>query len=98
MLVLVLVHSAASHAQENFSACLQFFANRKPPLLAPRPTNRALCYDAFAILHSGESKTAVFVAERLSRATLDEARTPRTNQFFADARLRSSERAELEDY
>ena len=66
--------------------------------VATRPTHRALCYDAFAILHSGESKTAVYVAQKLNRALVLDADEKRTNRFFADARLRSSERATLEDY
>ena len=90
--------SGASNATENFSSCLRFFANGKPPLVAARPTHRALCYDAFAILHSGESKTAVYVAEKLSRQSIADADEKRSNRFFADARLRSSERAELHDY
>lgn len=98
VLVCVLACPAASDAAENFSACLRFFANGKPPRLAPRPTDRALCYDAFAILHSGESKTAIFVAERLNRQSIADADEKRNNRFFADARLRSSERAELQDY
>ena len=97
-MVVVLAHSASSHAIENFSACLRFFANGRPPRVAPRPTNRALCYDAFAILHSGESKTAVYVAERLNSLSIADADEKRSNRFFADARLRSSERAELQDY
>jgi endonuclease G len=40
----------------------------------------------------------VFVAERLSRESVADADEKRTNRFFADARLRSSERAELDDY
>lgn len=83
---------------EPFSACPQFFANGKSPVIAPKPTNRALCYDAFAILHSGESKTAVFVAEKLNRASIADADEKRTNRFFPDARLRSAERATLDDY
>ena len=82
----------------DFSACPQFFANGKSPVVAPRPTNRALCYQAFAILHSGESKTPVFVAEKLNKLSLAEAKEPRTNRFFPDARIRSAERATLEDY
>ena len=82
----------------DFSACPQFFANAQPPVVAYRPTDRALCYDAFAILHSGESKTAVFVAQRLTKASVAQANEPRTNMFFSDARLRSAERATLEDY
>ena len=87
-----------SNDADSFTACRQFFANGKPPTVAPRTTNRDLCYDAFAILHSGESKTAVFVAEKLNRASIADADEKRTNKFFPDARLRSAERATLEDY
>jgi len=59
---------------------------------------RALCYDAFAVLHNGESKTPVYVVQRLNRAAVDDADEKRTNKFFADARLPRSERAELGDY
>ncbi len=97
-LFFALLSTGAVHASESFSACRQFFAKGKPPVLAPRERNRALCYDAFAILHSGESKTPVFVAERLSAETMAEAQEKRTNRFFADARLPAAERATLEDY
>lgn len=90
--------SATGLVASDFSACPQFFASGKPPLVAPRPTQRALCYDAFAILHSGESKTAVYVAQKLNRALVADADEKRTNKFFADARLRAAERATLEDY
>lgn len=92
------LHATSSIASEDFSACRHFFANGRPPLITPRPTHRALCYDAFALLHSGESKTALFVAERLNRASVADADEKRSNRFFPDARLRASERAELGDY
>ena len=88
----------AGNTNEDFSACPQFFAGGTPPVVAPRPMQRALCYDAFAILHSGESKTAVYVAQKLNRALVADADEKRTNKFFADARLRTAERATLEDY
>ncbi len=97
-LIFILATGIPGHATEDFAACPQFFANGKSPVVAPRPTNRALCYDAFAILHSGESKTPVYVAEKLNRASVADANEKRTNRFFADARLRSAERATLEDY
>ena len=94
----ILAFGSASFAAENFASCPQFFANARVPAVAPRPTHRALCYDAFAILHSGESKTPVFVAEKLSRASVTDADEKRTNRFFSDARLRLAERATLDDY
>lgn len=67
-------------------------------MVTSRLTHRALCFDAFAILHSGESKTAVYVAQKLNRALIADADEKRTNQFFSDARLRSAELATLGDY
>lgn len=40
----------------------------------------------------------MYVAQRLNRAAVEDADEKRSNRFFADARLRSSERAELSDY
>lgn len=100
LLALALVIGAAtqSHADEGFSTCPQFFANGTPPVVEKHPLQRALCYDAFAILHSGESKTPVFVAQRLNRASIADTGEKRTDRFFPDARLRSAERASLDDY
>ena len=81
-----------------FSACPQFFAGGQPPVVKPQPSQRALCYDAFAILYSGQSKTAVYVAQKLNRAAIEDADEKRTDKFFADARLPAAERATLEDY
>ena len=96
MLFFVLLLSKSVHA--GFEECPQFFAQGKPPVVQPKPMQRELCYSAFAILHSGSTKTPVFVAQRLDRASVDDADEKRTNKFFADARLRSAERATLEDY
>lgn len=87
-----------ANSTNDFSACPQFFVNGKAPVVVHHRTDRALCYDAFAILHSGTSKTPVFVAEKLNRESVADAHEKRTNRFFADARLRSAERATLEDY
>src|SRR5690606_17444653 len=91
----------AAPPQAGFRACPQFFAHGAPPRVphSPEYKLRALCYDAFAILHSGATKTPVFVAERLNRAHLLDAKgEKRTNRFFPDARLPHAERAQLEDY
>lgn len=82
----------------SFAQCPQFFANGTPPAITPRPQLRELCYEAFAVLHSGTTKTPVFVAQRLNRRLIEDADEKRAKRFFADARLPSGERAELEDY
>ena len=66
--------------------------------MSPRPKQRELCYEAFAILHSGETRTPVYVAQRLNRRSIEDADERRATKFFADARLPRGERAELEDY
>ncbi|HTN66490.1 MAG TPA: DNA/RNA non-specific endonuclease [Burkholderiaceae bacterium] len=88
-------------AKTAFRTCPQFFAGGVSPRIpdGQRLALRALCYDAFAVLHSGVTKTPVIVAERLNKKQLDAARDEkRTNRFFADARLPMAERAQLEDY
>ncbi|WP_350355235.1 DNA/RNA non-specific endonuclease [Comamonas antarctica] len=84
-----------------FAECPAFFVAGHVPAPAPAAgigRLRALCYEAFAVLHNGESKTPVYVVQRLNRAAVDDADEKRTNKFFADARLPRSERAELDDY
>ena len=66
--------------------------------LPKRAALRELCYAAFAVLHSGETKTPVYVAQRLNRKSLEDAHERRADKFFADARLPAAERAELSDY
>lgn len=85
----------------DFRDCADFFFNGIPPAVPniERLKAKELCYDAFAILHSGTSKTPVFVAERLSRSQLENDKAgKRTDKFFADARVPRDERAELDDY
>lgn len=92
--------TSAFAAQGGFEQCRYVFANGIPPDVQQqeelRP--RALCFNAFAILHSGRSRTAVYVAERLNRQVLQGAHEKRKDKFFADARLPRSERAEMDDY
>lgn len=85
--------------QTQFSSCPQFFPAGYTPLVPGAPGLRELCFSAFAILHGGQTRTPVFVVQRLNRASLIKAReVSRTDRFYADARLPLAERAELSDY
>lgn len=82
-----------------FAACPQHFAGGVPPVTPAAPKLRELCFNQFAVLHSGNTKTPIYVAERLNRQILLAAQgQKRTDKFFADARLPRGERAELDDY
>lgn len=83
----------------NFGSCRQNFANGESPVSQGAKQTRALCFDDFAVLYSGETKTALFSAEMLNRERLQGAKEQsRTDVFFEDARVPSSERATLDDY
>ena len=86
-------------APTRFASCPEFFAGGVAPRVSAMPKLRELCYNAFAVLHNGSTRTPVFVAERLNRQSLLQAQgEQRTDRFFADARLPRGERAELNDY
>lgn len=86
-------------AQTIFAECRQFFPSFRPPEVPGSQQLREVCFSAFAILHNGQTKTPVFVAERLNRQTLAQGQgLRRTDKFYAEARLPRSERAELDDY
>ncbi|MEY5098308.1 MAG: hypothetical protein RJA36_1027 [Pseudomonadota bacterium] len=84
------------------TACPQHFAAGQPPQIVNaklRPQTRELCFEAFAVLHSGLSHTPLYSAEHLTRQNLEQARElPRRDSFHAEDRLPERERAELSDY
>jgi len=82
-----------------FAECPQHFAGGVPPARPAGDKLRELCFNSFAVLHSGSTKTPLYVAERLNRQTYEAGTKPkRGDKFYAEARLPSSERAELADY
>lgn len=94
-----LLATAGPQAQTNFSACRQFFPGGRPPVVPAGPALRELCFDSFAVLHSGQTKTPVFTAQRLNRGMLLQARNvERSDRFYPEARLPAAERAQLDDY
>ncbi|HEX7650633.1 MAG TPA: DNA/RNA non-specific endonuclease [Noviherbaspirillum sp.] len=70
------------------------FSNRK---LAAKTTQ--LCFEAFAIMHSGVTHTPLWAGEHLTRARVASARgMKRENTFHTEDYLPVSDRAELRDY
>lgn len=88
----------SGYVQTSFKDCPQFFPG-KPPVVPAAKGLRELCFSSFAILHSGQAKTPVFVAQRLNRQMLNQAQEiERKDRFYEEARLPSAERASLDDY
>lgn len=59
----------------------------------------ALCYEGFAVLHSGISRTPLYAAERLTRARVAAARSvDRADAFREEDRLPVRDRSALRDY
>lgn len=104
-LLLVAVAAVGSSAfAQGFADCPQYFVNGKPPVITGKlavtdAKLRELCFDGFAVLHSGTSKTPVYAVEHMSAASLEAAASvPRVDRFYEEARLPMQERALLSDY
>lgn len=84
------------------TSCPDEFAARQSPVLTnPKlaAKTRELCFDAFAVLHSGVTRTPLWSAEHLTRESVEAAREiRRVNAFHPEEQLPPSQRAELSDY
>lgn len=83
--------AAAAHARaqpdvsglpRSFSQCASFFADRRPPAVPPRQRLRELCYKGFAVLHSGDTRTPLYVAQRLSRDSVGGIKRQKSDRFL----------------
>ncbi|WP_342149424.1 DNA/RNA non-specific endonuclease [Methylorubrum sp. SB2] len=83
-------------------ACPALFADGRAPVLSNKKLEERtvpLCFDAFAVLHSGVSRTPLYAAERLTRASVSAARrVERDDAFHDEDRLPADDRATLADY
>ncbi|TXN77071.1 DNA/RNA non-specific endonuclease [Methylobacterium sp. WL8] len=78
-----------------------FVDNRPPELTNPKLAAKTLplCFDAYAVLHSGVARAPLYAAERLTRASVSDARrVERIDAFHDEDRVPADERARLDDY
>ncbi len=82
--------------------CPLHFANgAAPEIVAEKLKDKtlALCFEGFAALHSGVSRTPLWSAEHLTAPRLGQARmVKRRNAYHEEDRLPFWQRAELDDY
>ncbi|CAH1387922.1 DNA/RNA non-specific endonuclease [Candidatus Nitrotoga sp. M5] len=98
-ILIVITATTAFAAERDFDQCRHLFSKGNPPIIKFQEglQPRALCFSAFAILHSSNSRTPIYVAQRINKVQV-EAQITRATRFYAEARLPSAERAELDDY
>ncbi|MBK4717583.1 DNA/RNA non-specific endonuclease [Azospirillum sp. YIM DDC1] len=86
------------------TACPAHYAGAvAPDLINPKlaAKTRELCYSAFAVLHSGVTRTPLYAVEHLTRDSVAAAKgleRPEASAFHAETALPRDERAELADY
>jgi len=84
------------------TSCPATFAGGLAPALAKASLardTREICLQSFTVLHSGVTRTPLWSAEHLTRASVSAARgMDRTNAFHPEASLQPPGRAELSDY
>lgn len=98
MAVVLVLAGPAFSQPTSFSACPHFFPT-KPPVVSGFSRLRELSFDELAVLHSGQTKTPVYVAQRLNARRLDAAKDiQRRDRFYPEARLPPADRAQIEDY
>ncbi len=101
IVLLVLLSSAVvSHA--DFSKCKdQFYAGSEPKIAntALKRNIYPLCFNGFAVVYSGVSRTPLWSAEHLTPQRLKQAKTiNRQNNFHEEERVPDRYRSKLSDY
>lgn len=92
----------SSACKTTTSSCADHFAAGEVPVITSQSLSsktRMLCFEAYAVTHSGVSRTPLWAAEHLTTKHVNAARElKRKNAFHAEQQLPESERAELVDY
>jgi len=82
------------------SQCPDFYLDGEAPAFMNekmKEKTQELCFQAFAVMHSGITKTPLWSAEFLTRNSL-QIKVPRKDVFHEETRLPIEQRAELRDY
>jgi DNA/RNA endonuclease G, NUC1 len=102
LLALAVIAAIAAPASAAPTGCPEKFAGGEAPdIVNERLLSRAaeLCYDEFAVLHSGLTKTPVWAAQHLTADAVVAGRAvEREDNFHPEPSLPEDQRAELSDY
>jgi endonuclease G len=83
------------------TACPEhYFGGQAPDFLNEKLSaeTQEVCYEGFALIHSGVTRTSLTSSEHLTRERVSGPRPERKNAFHADPNIPPAKRSELEDY
>ncbi len=102
LLAVLLIWTMCTTVHAQITGCDRHFFQKATPEFtrkALQTSTHGLCFEAFAVMHSGVSKTPLWSAEHLTRDSLKSARAiPRDDSFHAEITLPPRHGAELSDY
>lgn len=93
--------TSSTYQPAHVKECGGMYAQKAPPQPLPDkyPDIYYLCFNGFAVGYSPTSRTALWSAERLTKARIEQANTlPREDNFHEESRLPDSVKATLADY
>ena len=100
-LIMTFMVMPLAHAIEFYDCKDSFYGGTPPDYLKAALTKDSypLCFDGFATMYSGTTRTGMWSATHLTRKRLAQADTvERTNNFHEESRIPDSKRASLKDY
>ena len=101
-LLMLLIASTAQTVSAATTACPAQYLNGVAPDIQKaslKAKARELCYENFAVMHSGISRTPIWSAEHLTRESIQDAKELKGRAaFHHEDNLPADERAELTDY
>ena len=93
---------ATSCTAKQPSSCANHFLEGQAPVItnpALAKKTAMLCFEGYAVTHSGISRTPLWSAEHLTAQRMEDAsQLKRNNSFHAEEQLPPADRAELADY
>ena len=100
--VIIAIFSMPTTHANNFSDCSESFYGGIYPEFTNNKLSQntqALCFNGFAVMYSGASRTPLWSAEYLDRTRLNQAKEiDREDSFHEESRLPQSMRAKVADY
>ena len=102
MTIITVITSISSAKADDFTQCSEsFYDGNYPEFTNPKLSKdtQSLCFDGFAVMYSGVSRTPLWSAEYLDRKRLNQAKgIDREESFHEESRLPKFMGANLSDY